>query len=153
MQAGEIEGDAAETDWKDYVRVRIAVRLTRTKITEPDRGKFKAKTNSTFCNYDLYFTARVEFGKYTKGLDNRNVKTLGIREGDALVCAQKGERRAAGGKQRVARDKPYLEQTCGRGPSGVQEAMAARAPTEHAPRTPRQAFAGFATPPPGPPSS
>uniref|UniRef100_A0A8D1YSF6 Retinol binding protein 2 n=1 Tax=Sus scrofa TaxID=9823 RepID=A0A8D1YSF6_PIG len=92
----------------DFATRKIAVRLTQTKIIEQDGDKFKTKTNSTFRNYDLDFTVGVEFDEYTKGLDNRNVKTLIIWEGDALVCVQKGEKENRGWKQWVEGDKLYL---------------------------------------------
>ncbi|KAB1282625.1 Retinol-binding protein 2 [Camelus dromedarius] len=80
----------------------------------------------------------------TKGLDNRNVKTLVIWQSDALVSVQKGEKKNRGSKQRVEGNKQYLELT-------GQGVMAVRAPTEHALHTPCEKFCtGFGTPPPGP---
>ncbi|KAB1284071.1 Retinol-binding protein 2 [Camelus dromedarius] len=97
----------------DFATRKIAVHLIQTKIIEQDGDNFKTKTNSTFRNYNVDFTVGVEFDEYTKGLDNRNVKTLVIWEGDALVCVQKGEKENRGWKQWVEGDKLYLELRCG----------------------------------------
>ncbi|KAB0391766.1 hypothetical protein E2I00_018894 [Balaenoptera physalus] len=97
----------------DFATRKIAIHLAQTKIIEQDGDKFKTKTNSTFRNYNLDFTVGVEFDEYTKGLDNRNIKTLIVWEGDALVCVQKGEKENRGWKQWVEGDKLHLELTCG----------------------------------------
>eukprot|EP00069_Balaena_mysticetus_P009087 bmy_19996T0 len=97
----------------DFATRKIAIHLAQTKIIEQDGDKFKTKTNSTFRNYNLDFTVGVEFDEYTKGLDNRNIKTLIVWEGDALVCVQKGEKENRGWKQWVEGDKLHLKLTCG----------------------------------------
>ncbi|XP_049566069.1 retinol-binding protein 2 isoform X2 [Orcinus orca] len=97
----------------DFATRKIAIHLAQTKIIEQDGDNFKTKTNSTFRNYNLDFTVGVEFDEYTKGLDNRNVKTLITWEGDVLVCVQKGEKKNRGWKQWVEGDKLHLELTCG----------------------------------------
>ncbi|XP_026947405.1 retinol-binding protein 2 isoform X2 [Sagmatias obliquidens] len=96
----------------DFATRKIAIHLAQTKIIEQDGDNFKTKTNSTFRNYNLDFTVGVEFDEYTKGLDNRNVKTLITWEGDVLVCVQKGEKKNRGWKQWVEGDKLHLELTC-----------------------------------------
>uniref|UniRef100_A0A5F4VXS8 Retinol binding protein 2 n=1 Tax=Callithrix jacchus TaxID=9483 RepID=A0A5F4VXS8_CALJA len=97
----------------DFATRKIAVHLTQTKVIDQNGDNFKTKTTSTFRNYDVDFTVGVEFDEYTKGLDNRHVKTLVTWEGDALVCVQKGEKENRGWKQWVEGGKLYLELTCG----------------------------------------
>ncbi|KAI5135960.1 Retinol-Binding Protein 2 [Manis pentadactyla] len=97
----------------DFATRKIAIHLTQTKIIEQNGDNFKTKTNSTFRNYEVDFTVGVEFDEYTKGLDNRKVKTLITWEGDALVCVQKGEKENRGWKQWVEGDKLHLELMCG----------------------------------------
>ncbi|ELK16692.1 Retinol-binding protein 2 [Pteropus alecto] len=96
----------------DFATRKIAVRLNQTKTIDQNDDHFKTKTNSTFRNYNLDFTVGVEFEEYTKGLDNRNVKSLVTWEGDVLVCVQKGEKENRGWRQWVEDDKLYLELTC-----------------------------------------
>ncbi|XP_034851702.1 retinol-binding protein 2 isoform X1 [Mirounga leonina] len=92
----------------DFATRKIAIHLTQTKIINQDGDNFKTKTNSTFRNYELDFTVGVEFEEYTKGLDNRTVKTLVTWEGDVLVCVQKGEKQNRGWRQWVEGDKLHL---------------------------------------------
>uniref|UniRef100_A0A2K5KIH3 Retinol binding protein 2 n=1 Tax=Cercocebus atys TaxID=9531 RepID=A0A2K5KIH3_CERAT len=93
----------------DFATRKIAVHLTQTKVIDQDGDNFKTKTTSTFRNYDVNFTVGVEFDEYTKGLDNRHVKSLVTWEGDVLVCVQKGEKENRGWKQWIEGDKLYLE--------------------------------------------
>uniref|UniRef100_G1SUK2 Retinol binding protein 2 n=1 Tax=Oryctolagus cuniculus TaxID=9986 RepID=G1SUK2_RABIT len=97
----------------DFATRKIAVHLTQTKIIDQAGDSFKTKTNSTFRNYNLDFTVGVEFDEYTKGLDNRHVKTLVTWEGDCLVCVQKGEKENRGWRQWIEDGKLHLELTCG----------------------------------------
>ncbi|XP_038604208.1 retinol-binding protein 2 isoform X2 [Tachyglossus aculeatus] len=96
----------------DFATRKIAVHLSQTKEIEQNGDSFKTKTLSTFRNYNVDFTVGVEFEEHTKGLDNRNVKTLVTWEGDKLVCVQKGEKNNRGWKQWIEGDKLYLELTC-----------------------------------------
>ncbi|XP_050925718.1 nicotinamide/nicotinic acid mononucleotide adenylyltransferase 1 [Lates calcarifer] len=96
----------------DFATRKIAISLSQTKVVSQDGDKFDFKTLSTFRNYELAFTVGVEFDEYTKGLDNRNVKSLVTWEGDKLVCTQKGEKANRGWKHWIEGDKLYLELTC-----------------------------------------
>lgn len=58
----------------DFATRKIAISLSQTKVVNQDGNTFDFKTLSTLRNYELTFTAGVEFDEYTKGLDNRNVK-------------------------------------------------------------------------------
>ncbi|CAI5641555.1 unnamed protein product [Oreochromis niloticus] len=96
----------------DFATRKIAISLSQTKVVFQDGDKFDFKTLSTFRNYELAFTVGVEFDEYTKGLDNRNVKSLVKWDGDKLVCTQKGEKANRGWKHWTEGDKLYLELTC-----------------------------------------
>uniref|UniRef100_A0A3Q4I0P4 Cellular retinoic acid-binding protein 1 n=2 Tax=Neolamprologus brichardi TaxID=32507 RepID=A0A3Q4I0P4_NEOBR len=96
----------------DFATRKIAISLSQTKVVFQDGDKFDLKTLSTFRNYELAFTVGVEFDEYTKGLDNRNVKSLVKWDGDKLVCTQKGEKANRGWKHWTEGDKLYLELTC-----------------------------------------
>ncbi|XP_041848234.1 uncharacterized protein nmnat3 [Melanotaenia boesemani] len=96
----------------DFATRKIAISLSQTKVVMQDGDKFDFKTLSTFRNYELAFTVGVEFDEYTKGLDNRNVKSLVKWEGDKLVCIQKGEKSNRGWTHWIEEGKLYLELTC-----------------------------------------
>ncbi|XP_077413860.1 retinol-binding protein 2b isoform X1 [Vanacampus margaritifer] len=96
----------------DFATRKIAVRLAQTKVVVQEGDVFNFKTLSTFRNYDLAFTVGVEFNECTKGVDNRNVKSLVTWQGDKLVCIQKGEKANRGWKHWIEGDKMYLELTC-----------------------------------------
>ncbi|XP_051265400.1 uncharacterized protein LOC127368523 [Dicentrarchus labrax] len=96
----------------DFATRKIAISLSQTKVVAQDGDKFDFKTLSTLRNYELAFTVGVEFDEHTKGLDNRNVKSLVTWEGDKLVCTQKGEKANRGWKHWIEGDKLYLELTC-----------------------------------------
>ncbi|XP_044075124.1 uncharacterized protein LOC122886689 [Siniperca chuatsi] len=96
----------------DFATRKIAISLSQTKVVAQDGDKFDFKTLSTLRNYELAFTVGVAFDEYTKGLDNRNVKSLVTWEGDKLVCTQKGEKANRGWKHWTEGDKLYLELTC-----------------------------------------
>ncbi|EPY78081.1 retinol-binding protein 2 [Camelus ferus] len=83
------------------------------------KGPWGSQSNDNFEGYrkalDIDFAScnmSSEFDEDTKGLDNRNVKTLVIWQSDALVSVQKGEKKNRGSKQRVEGNKQYLELTC-----------------------------------------
>ncbi|XP_023674604.1 retinol-binding protein 2-like [Paramormyrops kingsleyae] len=96
----------------DFVTRKIALHLVQTKVIMQNGDQFVIKTQSTFRNYEVAFTVGVEFEEYTKGLDNRVVKTLITWEGDKLVCIQKGEKANRGWKHWVKGDMLYMEITC-----------------------------------------
>uniref|UniRef100_UPI0037E740C9 retinol-binding protein 2b n=1 Tax=Semicossyphus pulcher TaxID=241346 RepID=UPI0037E740C9 len=96
----------------DFATRKIAISLSQTKVVAQDGDRFDFKTLSTLRNYELSFTVGVEFDEYTKGLDNRNVKSLVTWEGDKLVCTQKGEKANRGWKHWIEGGKLYLELTC-----------------------------------------
>ncbi|KAM6918971.1 retinol-binding protein 2-like [Xenentodon cancila] len=96
----------------DFATRKISISLSQTKVIVQDGDKFDFKTLSTFRNYEATFTVGLEFDEYTKGLDNRHVKTLIRWEGDKLVCTQKGEKSNRGWRHWIKGDKLYLELTC-----------------------------------------
>ncbi|XP_072544397.1 retinol-binding protein 2b [Salminus brasiliensis] len=96
----------------DFATRKIALLLSQTKVIIQDGDKFVIKTLSTFRNYERGFTIGEEMEEYTKGLDNRVVKTLITWEGDTLVCRQKGEKANRGWKHWIEGDKLHLELYC-----------------------------------------
>ncbi|KAI4895020.1 hypothetical protein NFI96_025008, partial [Prochilodus magdalenae] len=92
----------------DFATRKIAAHLTQTKVLVQNGDKFETKTLSTFRNYEVNFTVGVEFEEYTKGLDNRVVKTLVQWDGDKLVCVQKGEKENRGWKHWIEGDLLHL---------------------------------------------
>ncbi|XP_041659247.1 retinol-binding protein 2-like [Cheilinus undulatus] len=96
----------------DFATRKIAISLSQTKVVTQEGDKFDFKTLSALRNYELSFTVGVEFDEYTKGLDNRNVKSFVSWEGDTLVCTQKGEKANRGWKHWIQEDKLYLELKC-----------------------------------------
>ncbi|XP_056466899.1 retinol-binding protein 2-like [Gadus chalcogrammus] len=93
----------------DFATRKIAAHLTQTKIIVQKGDVFETMTQSTFRNYEVNFTVGVEFDEYTKGLDNRTVKTLVSWDGDKLVCVQKGEKENRGWKHWIEGDMLHLE--------------------------------------------
>ncbi|CAM4589620.1 unnamed protein product [Leuciscus chuanchicus] len=96
----------------DFAFRKIAVHLTPTKIFTQDGDSFVIKTQSAFKTFELIFTIGVEKEEFTKGFDNRSIKTLVTWEGDKLVATQKGEKANRGWKHWIEDDKLYLELTC-----------------------------------------
>ncbi|KAL7876457.1 hypothetical protein AOLI_G00114200 [Acnodon oligacanthus] len=96
----------------DIATRKIAIHLSQTKVIIQDGDKFVIKTLSIFRNYEMSFTIGEEIEEYTKGLDNRVVKTLITWEGDKLVCAQRGEKANRGWKHWIEGDKLHLELFC-----------------------------------------
>ncbi|CAM9223313.1 unnamed protein product [Lampetra fluviatilis] len=90
--------------WDDYMKAldidfatrKVAGLLKIRKEVTQNGDSFTFKTMSSLRNYDLSFTAGVEFTEQTKGLDNRTVQTTVRWEGDRLVCEQKGEKTGRG---------------------------------------------------------
>ncbi|MCI4377932.1 hypothetical protein PGIGA_G00209120 [Pangasianodon gigas] len=92
----------------DLVTRKIAAHLSQTKVIIQDEDKLTIKTLSTFRNYEISLTIGEEFDEYTKGLDNRMLKTLVSWEGDTLVCTQKGEKANRGWRHWIEGDKLHL---------------------------------------------
>uniref|UniRef100_A0A672N6U5 Retinol-binding protein 2-like n=1 Tax=Sinocyclocheilus grahami TaxID=75366 RepID=A0A672N6U5_SINGR len=89
----------------DFAIRKIAVHLTPTKTFIQDGNNLVIKTQSSFKSYELSFTIGEEF---TKGFDNRMLKTLVTWEGDKLVAIQNGEKANRGWKHWIEDDKLYL---------------------------------------------
>uniref|UniRef100_UPI00398F4E9A retinol-binding protein 2-like n=1 Tax=Pristiophorus japonicus TaxID=55135 RepID=UPI00398F4E9A len=96
----------------DFATRKIAIHLKQTKEIKQEGDKFVTKSQSTFRNYNLDYTIGEEFEEFTKGLDNRTVKTLVKWDGDKLVCVQQGEKANRGWKHWIEGDKLHLELTC-----------------------------------------
>uniref|UniRef100_A0A672N1Y0 Retinol-binding protein 2-like n=1 Tax=Sinocyclocheilus grahami TaxID=75366 RepID=A0A672N1Y0_SINGR len=101
----------------DFAIRKIAVHLTPTKTfiqdgNNLDGDNFVIKTQSAFKSYELRFAVGVEKEEFTKGFDNRMLKTLVTWEGDKLVAIQNGEKANRGWKHWIEDDKLYLELTC-----------------------------------------
>ncbi|XP_066537691.1 retinol-binding protein 2b [Hoplias malabaricus] len=96
----------------DFATRKIAIHLSQTKIIIQDGDEFVIKTHSTFRNYEMSFTIGREIEEFTKGLDNRLVKTLIVWEGDTLLCTQRGEKANRGWKHWREGDRLHLELFC-----------------------------------------
>ncbi|XP_026060803.1 retinol-binding protein 2-like [Carassius auratus] len=96
----------------DFAIRKIAAHLTPVKTFIQDGDNFVIKTQSAFKSYELSFSVGVEKEEFTKGFDNRMLKTLVTWEGDKLVAIQKGEKANRGWKHWIEDDKLYLELTC-----------------------------------------
>ncbi|XP_073711153.1 retinol-binding protein 2b [Misgurnus anguillicaudatus] len=91
---------------------KIAPHLRPAKIISQDGDNFVIKTQSTFKTFELTFTIGVEKEEFTKGFDNRSIKTVVNWEGDKLVATQNGEKANRGWKHWIEGDKLHLEMTC-----------------------------------------
>ncbi|XP_055059108.2 retinol-binding protein 2 [Misgurnus anguillicaudatus] len=96
----------------DFPVRKVASHLSPNKIIIQDGDNFVIKTHSTFKTYEFSFTVGVETDEFTKGLDNRMLKTVVTWEGEKLVARQKGEKANRGWKHWILGDKLYLELTC-----------------------------------------
>ncbi|XP_026146080.1 retinol-binding protein 2-like [Carassius auratus] len=96
----------------DFAIRKIAARLTPTKTFIQDGDNLVITTQNAIKSYELSFTIGVEKEEFTKGFDNRMLKTLVTWEGDKLVAIQKGEKANRGWKHWMEDDKLYLELTC-----------------------------------------
>lgn len=94
-----------------YLR-KIAVKLKLRKIIEQQGDQFIIKTTSTFRNYSISFRVGQEFAEFTKGLDDRHVKSLVTWEGNKLVCEQIGEKKNRGWAHWIEDDKLHLALYC-----------------------------------------
>ncbi|XP_028266533.1 retinoid-binding protein 7a [Parambassis ranga] len=91
---------------------KIALKLKLKKVIEQQGDQFIIKTLSTFKNYTVSFRVGQEFKEFTKGLDNRHVKSLVTWEGNKLVCEQKGEKKNRGWAHWIEDDKLHLDLYC-----------------------------------------
>ncbi|XP_044068844.1 retinoid-binding protein 7a [Siniperca chuatsi] len=91
---------------------KIALKLKLRKVIEQRGDQYIIKTTSTFRNYTISFRVGEEFEEFTKGLDNRHVKSLVTWEGNKLVCEQIGEKKNRGWAHWIEDDKLYLELYC-----------------------------------------
>ncbi|XP_017273092.1 retinoid-binding protein 7a [Kryptolebias marmoratus] len=94
-----------------YVR-KIALRLKLRKVIEQQGDLFIIKTLSSFRNYTFSFRAGQEFKEFTKGLDNRHVKSAVTWQKNKLVCEQIGEKKNRGWAHWIEGDKLHLELYC-----------------------------------------
>ncbi|XP_040050206.1 retinoid-binding protein 7a [Gasterosteus aculeatus] len=91
---------------------KIALKLKLKKVIEQLEDQYVIKTVSKFRNYSVSFREGQEFEEFTKGLDNRQVKSLVKWEGIKLVCEQIGEKKNRGWAHWVEEDKLHLELYC-----------------------------------------
>ncbi|XP_006785596.1 retinoid-binding protein 7a [Neolamprologus brichardi] len=91
---------------------KIAAKLTLKKTIERQGDQFIIKTTSTFRNYTVTFKVGQEFNEFTKGLDNRHLKSLVRWEGNKLICEQTGEKKNRGWTHWIEDDKLHLELFC-----------------------------------------
>uniref|UniRef100_A0A3Q0R6I9 Cellular retinoic acid-binding protein 1 n=1 Tax=Amphilophus citrinellus TaxID=61819 RepID=A0A3Q0R6I9_AMPCI len=92
-----------------YLR-KIAMNLKLRKIIEQHGDQFIIKTMSTFRNYTIAFKVGQEFKEFTKGLDNRHMKSLVRWEGNKLVCEQIGEKKNRRWIHWIEDDKLHLQE-------------------------------------------
>ncbi|XP_067384092.1 retinoid-binding protein 7a isoform X3 [Channa argus] len=91
---------------------KIALKLKLKKVIEQKGDQYIIKTASTFRNYIITFRVGQHFEEFTKGLDNRRVKSLVTWEGNKLVCEQSGEKKNRGWAHWMEDDKLHLELYC-----------------------------------------
>ncbi|KAM6981966.1 nicotinamide/nicotinic acid mononucleotide adenylyltransferase 1-like [Tautogolabrus adspersus] len=91
---------------------KIALRLKLGKVIEQQGDQFIIKTTSIFRNYTVSFRVGQEFEEFTRGLDNRHLKSLVKWEGNKLVCEQIGEKKNRGWAHWIEEDKLHLELYC-----------------------------------------
>ncbi|KAM7404561.1 hypothetical protein PAMP_011898 [Pampus punctatissimus] len=91
---------------------KIALKLKLKKVIEQQGDNYIIKTSSTFRNYNISFRVGQVFEEFTKGLDNRHVKSLVTWQGNKLVCEQIGEKKIRGWAHWIEDDKLHLELYC-----------------------------------------
>ncbi|XP_066527482.1 retinoid-binding protein 7a [Hoplias malabaricus] len=91
---------------------KFAMRLKQRKVIERVGDGYVIKTLSTFRNYVFSFRISEEFDEYTKGLDDRQCKSVVMSEGNRIVCTQKGEKKNRGWVHWIEDDKLHLELYC-----------------------------------------
>ncbi|XP_029292521.1 retinoid-binding protein 7a [Cottoperca gobio] len=91
---------------------KIALKVKMRKVIEQQGDQYTIKTVSKIKNYTISLRVGEEFKEFTKGLDNRNVKSLVTWEGNKLVCEQTGEKKNRGWAHWIEDDKLHLELYC-----------------------------------------
>ncbi|XP_054905519.1 retinoid-binding protein 7a [Poeciliopsis prolifica] len=91
---------------------KIALRLKLRKVIEQHGDQYIVKTLSTFRNYAISFKIGQEFDEFTKGLDNRHIKSTVTWQGNKVMCEQIGEKKNRGWAHWVEGDKLHLELHC-----------------------------------------
>uniref|UniRef100_A0A8C6MJW7 Nicotinamide/nicotinic acid mononucleotide adenylyltransferase 3 n=1 Tax=Nothobranchius furzeri TaxID=105023 RepID=A0A8C6MJW7_NOTFU len=91
---------------------KIALKLKQRKVIEQQGDLYIIKTISSFRNYTISFKIDQMFEEYTKGLDERVVKSVVSWQGNKLVCEQIGEKRNRGWAHWMEGDKLHLELYC-----------------------------------------
>ncbi|KAF3860308.1 hypothetical protein F7725_000563 [Dissostichus mawsoni] len=91
---------------------KIALTVKMKKVIEQQGDQYTIKTTSKVKNYTIAFRVGQEFEEFTKGLDNRRVKSLVTWEGNKLVCEQIGEKKNRGWAHWIEEDKLHLELYC-----------------------------------------
>uniref|UniRef100_A0A3P9IWB2 Cellular retinoic acid-binding protein 1 n=1 Tax=Oryzias latipes TaxID=8090 RepID=A0A3P9IWB2_ORYLA len=91
---------------------KIALKLKLRKVIEQHGDQYVIKTVSPLRNYTFSFKLNQEFEEFTRGLDNRHVKSLVTWEGNKLVCVQTGEKKNRGWTHWIEDDKLHLELNC-----------------------------------------
>uniref|UniRef100_A0A8C6MKD5 Cellular retinoic acid-binding protein 1 n=1 Tax=Nothobranchius furzeri TaxID=105023 RepID=A0A8C6MKD5_NOTFU len=87
---------------------KIALKLKQRKVIEQQGDLYIIKTISSFRNYTISFKIDQMFEEYTKGLDERVVKSVVSWQGNKLVCEQIGEKRNRGWAHWMEGDKLHL---------------------------------------------
>ncbi|CAB1446327.1 unnamed protein product [Pleuronectes platessa] len=91
---------------------KIAMKQKLRKVIEQQGDQFIIKTLSPLRNYTLSFRLGQELEEFTKGLDNRHIKSLVTWEGNKLVCEQIGEKKNRGWTHWIEDNKLHLELYC-----------------------------------------
>ncbi|XP_029011545.1 retinoid-binding protein 7a isoform X2 [Betta splendens] len=91
---------------------KIALKLKQKKVIELKGEQYIIKTTSSFRNYTTRFNVGQEFEEFTKGLDNRRLKSLVTWKGNKLVCEQTGEKNNRGWAHWIEDDKLHLDLYC-----------------------------------------
>ncbi|XP_053280044.1 retinoid-binding protein 7a [Pleuronectes platessa] len=91
---------------------KIAMKQKLRKVIEQQGDQFIIKTLSPLRNYTLSFRLGQELEEFTKGLDNRHLKSLVTWEGNKLVCEQIGEKKNRGWTHWIEDNKLHLELYC-----------------------------------------
>nr|XP_019944381.1 PREDICTED: nicotinamide/nicotinic acid mononucleotide adenylyltransferase 1 [Paralichthys olivaceus] len=91
---------------------KIALKVKLKKMIEQQGDHFIIKTLSPLRTYTLSFLVGQEFEEFTKGLDNRHMKSQVTWEGNKLVCEQSGEKNGRGWTHWIEDNKLHLELYC-----------------------------------------
>ncbi|XP_062248412.1 retinoid-binding protein 7a [Platichthys flesus] len=91
---------------------KIAMKQKLRKVIEQQGDQFIIKTLSPLRNYTVSFRVGQELEEFTKGLDNRHIKSLVTWEGNKLVCEQIGEKKNRGWTHWIEDNKLHLELYC-----------------------------------------